>query len=523
MRARKRKKREEEEDSTITVSTPGEVLLGGLVFEQTTEGRYIVCDQTERKIIVPRNNQEPWTAWENGDTVYFPLSKLPWIPAPCAYGYKDTEHLYNETKGFYEEHLDISNPALFDVYAAFTLASWRPEDFNVVPYLFFLGPLASGKTRALECFNRLCYRAIMATSMSPASLFRALEAWHPTVILDETEIYHRESMVEIIALLNAGYRRGQYAWRVEKVKSGALQLQSFDVFGCKVLAGTQVLRATLSSRSIVTSMSKNVRPVRLFIDEDKANELRGKLLMYRFQNLGEPLPEIDFSVFKDCRVAELFVSLLRVAPTEEIRERLTEYALSLVKARMEEDLTSLEARIFDAILKVEDRVEEGRISTEAITNKFNEELREKEQMKSMWIGRRVRALGFEKARMPNGRAGFFWDSTLVERLKLRYCPSLEMPSIPSEPSKPTSVDVEHEFEGSEGSEGIPEGKASIQEALEYALAMMAKRLPNKTTRDSFVHDLQFKGLRKGEAEDLLDRLTDEGPLGYDKGGWLVKR
>jgi len=65
--------------------------------------------------------------------------------------------------------------------------------------------------------------------------------------------------------------------------------------------------------------------------------------------------------------------------------------------------------------------------------------------------------------------------------------------------------------------------ATVQEAVEYALGMMAKRLPNKSTGDIFIHDLQFKGLSEKEAKKLLDNLTDEGPLGYDNEGWLVKR
>jgi len=515
------KGKKDKEDKTIAVSTPGEVLLDGTLFEQTIEGRYQIYDRPDNKFIVPKDNQNPWTVWQNNGITYFPLEKLPWHPAPCAYGYKDVDVLFNEVRAFFEDHLDISNEALFDVYAAFTLASWRPEDFNVVPYLFFLGPLASGKTRALECFSRLCYRAIMATSMTSASLFRASEAWHPTMILDETEIYNREGMAEIIALLNAGYRRGQYAWRVGKVESGRLQLQSFDVFGFKVLAGTQLLRATLSSRSIITSMSKNVRSVRLFIDEDKASELRGQLLRYRFQNLGKPLPEIDFSAFKDCRVAELFVSLLYIAPTEEIRERLREYAYSLVKSRMEEDLASLEARIFDAILKVEDHVDNGRVSTQMVTDKFNEGLAEKEQMNTRSVGRRVRALGFEKTRMTGGKAGFFWDTKRIERLKLRYYPILTETSLTSLTSKPTLMDVQHQNEVSGISEVIPE-RAVIQEAVEYAYSQMVKRLPDNTTGDMFLHDLKFKGLDKEEAENLLNKLTEEGPLGYDKEGWLVK-
>lgn len=497
--------------------------MGRTIFEQVGEDIYIVFDQSEHKLIIPRNIEEPWATWEDNDITYVPLLKLPWPSAPCAYTYKDEEALFYEVKAFYEDHLDISNPGLFDVYAAFTLATWRPEDFKVVPYLFFLGPLASGKTRALECFSRLCYRAILATSMTSASLFRALEAWNPTVILDETEIYNRESMVEIIALLNAGYRRGQYAWRVQKVQSGDLRLQSFDVFGFKVLAGTQLLRATLSSRSIVTSMSKNVRSIHLFIDEEKANELRGKLLMYRFLNLRRSFPEIDFSTFRDGRVAELFISLLYVAPTEEIRERLRNHAYSLVKSRMEEDLASLEARIFDAILNVENQVDNGRVSTQAATDKFNEELPEKEQINTRSVGRRVRALGFEKARMPGGKAGFFWNSTLVERLKLRYCPTPKETSLISLTSKPTLMDVQHQSEVSEVSEAIPESRSSVQEANEYALEMMEKRLPNKTTGDDFIHDLSWKaGVSREEAREIFEKLMNEGKLAYDPDGWLTR-
>jgi hypothetical protein len=269
-------------------------------------------------------------------------------------------------------------------------------------------------------------------------------------------------------------------------------------------------------------MSKNVRSVRLFIDEDKANDLRGQLLRYRFQNLGKPLPEIDFSAFKDCRVAELFVSLLYIAPTEEIRERLREYAHSLVKSRMEEDLASLEARIFDAILNVEDQAENGRVSTQAVTDKFNEGLAEKEQMNTRSVGRRVRALGFEKARMTGGKAGFFWDTKRIERLKLRYCPTPKETSLTSLTSKPTLMNVQHQNEVSGISEVIPE-RPLIQETVEYAYSQMEKRKPDKTTGDMFIHDLQFKGLSKEEAENLLNKLIDEeGKLGYDSEGWLVK-
>jgi hypothetical protein len=427
--------------------SPG-LAFDDVVFEQVDNGCFVVFDRFSGRLLV--NSDGAWTSFSHGDVHFLPLERVPWLQVHLPRDYYCEERLFSEIRGFFMEHLDVADDTLYDVYSCFVLASWRPEDFNVVPYLFFLGPLASGKTRALECFHRLCYRAVMASSMSAASLFRALEAWHPTLLLDETEVYSRKEMVEVLALLNSGYRRGQYAIRVEKVKGGNPQIAVFDTFGFKVLAGTEELAASLQSRCIVTKMSKAVKPVKLFIDEEKAQELRDKLLMYRFKSLGRNNNEAfsDFESFPNARVLELFISLLTVAPSNNIRQRLMDYMAEMVQNRLNEEQASIEARVFESILKCEDKVENGRLSTQAVTEVFNEGLPEKEKVSSRLIGRVIARLGFEKCKISRGGlAGFYWNSKLVERLKMRYgLDSPETPFYPLSPQTPrttTSVSGEN--------------------------------------------------------------------------------
>ena len=326
------------------------------------------------------------------------------------------EQLYQDIRAFIVEHLDVANDLFYDVYSCFVLATWRSEDFKVVPYIFFLGPLASGKTRGLECFHRLCYRSILSASMTAASIFRALEAWHPTLLLDETEIYNRDNMAEVLALLNSGYRKGQYAIRV-------------DTFGFKALAGTEELAATLQSRCILTAMSRAMRQVNLFMDEEKAQKLRNQLLQYRFRTLGTASNDMvtafvkENEGFRNARVIELFISLIQVAPTEEVKQKLVTHMKQITQSRLDAEQASVEARIFDAVLKCSAKVENGKLSTQAITEGFNDGLTEKEQATSRFIGRKVAGLGFEKCRVGGkGQAGFFWDATLIARLKARYFP-----------------------------------------------------------------------------------------------------
>lgn len=434
-------KGKDKDEEPKPIATPGRV-FEDIIFEQISEGSFLqyelATQQTSIRNLIVHDGRE-----------YKPLEKIPWptaslpevpesedpltktqlidkLKAKRFQGeYGDTERLFNEVKAFFMEHLDVRNELLYDVYAAFVLMTWRTEDFKVVPYQMFLGPLASGKTRGLECFRYLAYRALSSVTMSAASIFRTLETWHCTLLLDETEVYGRESMIEVLALLNAGYRRGQYAIRIEKLEGEVPQIAMFDTFGPKVLAGTEELAATLQSRAILTTMSRNVKHVRLFIDEEKAQELRNKLLLYRFRELGHE-SEFDVSTlngyFSNSRVIELFLSLLEVAPTQDIRDRLIQCMHEITQARFDEEQVSIEATVFEAILNSADQVESGKLSVRTVTERFNVGLPEKEQVTSRFLGRKVTALGFEKCKLSGGLRGFYWNVDLVERLRARYYP-----------------------------------------------------------------------------------------------------
>jgi hypothetical protein len=431
-----------------SVITPG--IVGRFeVFEQVqgpNGSHFIVWERLDEKFNV--NPKGYWETYTHEGIKCLPLTRLPWPSANGFNFYDSDEKLFNDIRQYLVDHLDVSNELFYDVYAAFVLVSWRPEDFKVLPYLFFLGPLSSGKTRALECLQRLCFRAILAASMSAASLFRALEAWHPTLFLDESEVYNRKEMVEVLALLNSGYRRGQYAIRIEKISDGTPEIKTFDTFGPKAIAGTEELAATLQSRCIITPMSRAVRPINLFVDEQKAQDLRNELLFYRFKNLGKSL-DCDTSefikengYFHNSRVIELFISLIQVAPTNTVKQRLIQCMRQITQSRLDEEQASIEARVFDAILKCEGQVENGKIGTQAITDAFNLGLSDREQGTSRFIGRKVASLGFEKCRLSGGPSGFFWDSKLIERLKARYYPNtLKTTSLISQTSQ-TSLSTE---------------------------------------------------------------------------------
>jgi hypothetical protein len=408
--ARRSKKANDKEEKIKIKFSPG-FFKEGFVFEQIEGLKYANGETTD----LTEQYESSWS-----DYVYLPIPRCPWLLATNPIEYADAHSLWNDVYNFIYDHLFLPKKELYSVLTSWVLATWIQEIWRVYPYLFFYGPIASGKTRGLEVLHQLCYRGILASNISPAALFRACDLWHPVILLDETEIYNQQTKVEVIGLLNSGYRKGQYAFRA-RVKESGTELESFDVSGFKALAGTQGLRKALESRCLMIKMLKAKRDVNRFIDEKRATEIRNKLLGWRLYTLAtceqgeqrelflEGIPTLDFA---DGRLIELFTPLLAVS--NQGREELVKYAQNIYEMRSSEEKASEEAEILEILSKNNLTDEKNVALTKDIAESFNSSRKEKDHWKTKSIGYLVRRLGFEKVHTRNGNG---W---LIDQERLTY-------------------------------------------------------------------------------------------------------
>src|SRR5262249_59516202 len=91
-----------------------------------------------------------------------------------------------------------------------------------------------------------------AGSISPSALFRAVEMFQPTILLDETEKYI-EPNSDLHALLNEGHCVGGTVMRVLGDK---LELREFAVFSAVAYARNGRLPDDLEQRSIIVQMQR---------------------------------------------------------------------------------------------------------------------------------------------------------------------------------------------------------------------------------------------------------------------------
>jgi hypothetical protein len=478
----------------------------------------------------------------DGRGILVPKARVRWPLPRRPTEYRSDEQLFDEVRQFFCDNLDLQDEREYDLLAAFVLMTWRFEQFSSVPYLFFLGPKESGKSRALQCLEAVCYRGWFTTHPSLASLHHVMNAWHPTFLLDNFESLPRERRYEMEGIFNAGYRRGGAVDRIEPLPEGGFKEKWYEVYGPKALAGTREPSEALESRCIKFRMSKTQKSYSKNVNSERAQEIRSKLLAYRFRHLSSPRePQHDVPNAYG-RLGEIFAPLVAVAPNQEVLNRLMDYGNGIRLERDEEDKTTFDAQVVRALVSCRPHEEDHRVAIKDIVNAFNEDLPEKDRAKSRSIGWALSRLGLRKVRMPDkaGSKGIQWDRPIIERLAVRYgvelepdeaAPNTPALSVRTSDSQKRVQEIEPESDhltnltksaGIVGVSGEPLEASDLSE-MERALAKL-RAINGPFSRDYALEQVCKVTKDRSKAEAYLKHFQDNGLILRDpEGYWRLSR
>src|SRR6266700_7339711 len=122
--------------------------------------------------------------------------------------YDSEQELVEGIKAFINRYVDIS-PLFEQIASYYVLFSWVYDAFNELPYLRLRGDTGSGKTRFLLTVGSLCYKPLFASGASTVSpLFRILDAFRGTLIIDEADFRLSDERAEVTKILTQGHAKG---------------------------------------------------------------------------------------------------------------------------------------------------------------------------------------------------------------------------------------------------------------------------------------------------------------------------
>ena len=114
-----------------------------------------------------------------------------------------------------------------DAIALWILHTWLVNGFSISPRLAIKSPTKGcGKTTVLRVLSKVARRPKRAGSISPSALFRGIEQFQPTILLDETEKYVEHGS-DLHALLNEGHCKGATVLARAGRKAGASRICCF--------------------------------------------------------------------------------------------------------------------------------------------------------------------------------------------------------------------------------------------------------------------------------------------------------
>jgi hypothetical protein len=237
--------------------------------------------------------------------------------------------------------------------------------------------------------------------VTPAPIYRLIEQWHGTLLIDEADREKSDETNEIIKILNCGFERGRPVVRCNKENIDNIEM--FDVYGPKVI-GTRYsfFDKALESRCITYIMQatrrQDIPPLLLAKFHKSEQNLRNKLLMFRLRHY----PTIDAEQLEDFmtkgfegiepRLKQASAPFMVLFANDGVRNKFLDFTFKRQEQLIEERGESTEGQIVNAIKEFRDKGQE-QITANDLKEAINEGLSEKEKTNTKRIGHIMRSLG----------------------------------------------------------------------------------------------------------------------------------
>ena len=192
---------------------------------------------------------------KQGRAISFPATE-PWPEAVD--GVELLEELADAIRG----HVVLSDTAR-DSTVLWVVLTYLTDVFVISPRLAVTSPVKrSGKTTHLDVLGRLVQRPLSTANVSSAAVFRVIEKFAATLLVDEADTFFGDNN-ELRGVLNSGHRKGG---QVLRVHGDDHEPRAFSTYGACAIALIGLLPDTLNDRSIRVDLKRRLKtePIKPF-------------------------------------------------------------------------------------------------------------------------------------------------------------------------------------------------------------------------------------------------------------------
>lgn len=141
-----------------------------------------------------------------------------------------------------------------DTCALWTIFAHAHDAYQVSPLLAVQSPvMGCGKSRLQSILTPMLPRALLACNLTSATLFRTVEKYKPTLLIDEADTFMHDNE-ELRGIVNSGWLRSSA--QTIRLVGDEHEPQTFSTWCPKVIAAIGKLPPTIQDRSIVIELKR---------------------------------------------------------------------------------------------------------------------------------------------------------------------------------------------------------------------------------------------------------------------------
>lgn len=365
---------------------------------------------------------------ELNDATFYPppIEGLPFKYLPRAdevleyYNNDSDSKLYNDLLEYHQNISELPSATYYDLLVAFDFLTYLTEAIQYSPYIWFYAIPERGKSRTGKGCINIAYRGVHVESLREAYLFRIANDLGATIFFDVRDLSKKADKAGSEDILLQRFEKGVKVARVIYPERGPHQdTVYYDIFGSTIIATNEPVHPILETRAVMITMPESSKTYEDEVTPEKALPYKERLVAFRARNLRKALPNTDKPARG--RLGDILKPIIQVIklvqPQKELN--LKELINQIQAERKEEKSDSYEARLLNVIISLEDIVDAGLLSIQAITERFNESVKEKYHSTANTIGWKLKSLGFKKRRRNNGMY-IEWNEGLIINLSERF-------------------------------------------------------------------------------------------------------
>ena len=329
--------------------------------------------------------------------------------------------LYEEIVSYLKERAELPNEDLYDLLTLWIFHTYAMERADFSPIIYFLGLPEKGKSRMLKSLVNIARRGLRKISLTDAQILRDCTHLDATLALDMMSLWTKiEKAGSEDVFLNRP-EKGITVSRVNRPERGAFQdTDYYTVFGPTIFATNELIHEILDTRAIPIVMRQAKKQFVIKVKPEDGLAIKTKLTAWRAATMGQDWPEVRR--IANSRLGDITQPLYQIVkmvhPARE--ESFIKSIKEIEKRRIREKADSGNGQIIRSLLSCNQMVEGGHLKTVTISNEFNKDKSEKEKLSSRRILNRLKTMGFETAIVHGGNAAVFWNTELIDSLKVEF-------------------------------------------------------------------------------------------------------